>query len=76
MLLLQCSAPLPGGSRQCNSCNALPHCLGAETVQLLQCTASRPGGSGQCNSCKLLPHGLGAVGSATPAMHCLTALGQ
>ena len=59
--LLQCTASLPGGSGQCNSCNALPHC---------------PGGSGQCNSCNALPHCLGAVGSATPAMHCLTALGQ
>ena len=27
--LLQCSATLPGGSRECNSCNALPHCVGA-----------------------------------------------
>ena len=45
-------------------------------VQLLQCTAPLPGGSGQCNSCNALPHCLGAVDSATPAMHCLTALGQ
>ena len=27
--LLQCTASLAGGSGQCNSCNALPHCLGA-----------------------------------------------
>ena len=56
-----------GGSGQWNSCNALPHCLGAVgsgppamhcptawgqwAVQFLQCTASLPGGSGQCNSC-------------------------
>ena len=59
--LLQCTAPLPGGSGRCNSCNALPHC---------------PGGSGQRNSCNALPHCPGAVGSATPAMHCLTAWGQ
>ena len=59
--LLQCTASLPGGSGQCNSCNALPHC---------------PWGSGHCNSCNALPHCLGAVGIATPAMHCLTALGQ
>ena len=26
VLLLQCTAPLPGGSGQCNSFNALPHC--------------------------------------------------
>ena len=124
VLLLQCTASLPGGSGQCNSCNALPHCprgsgqcnscnvlphcLGAvnsatpamhcltawgqRAVQLLQCTASLPRGSGQCNSCNalphcprgsgqcnscnVLPHCLGAVGSATPAMHCLTAWGQ
>ena len=31
-------------------------------------------GSGEDNSCNALPHCLGAVGSATPAMHCLTAL--
>ena len=70
--LLQCTASLPLGSRQCNSCNALPHCLGAVdsatpampyltalgqwAVQLLQCTASLPGGSGQCNSCNTLPY--------------------
>ena len=61
--ILQCTASLPGGSGQCNSCNALPHCLGAVdsatpamhcltawrqwAVQLLQCTASLPGGSRQ-----------------------------
>ena len=61
MQLLQCTASLPGGSGQCNSCNALPHC---------------PRGSGQCSSCNALPHWLGAVCCPTPAMHCLTALGQ
>ena len=92
MQLPQCTALLPSGSRQRNSCNALPHYLGAvgsETpamhcltargqwaVQLLQCTASLPGGSGQCNSCNALPHCPRAIGSATPAMHCLTAWGQ
>ena len=89
--LLQCTAALPGGSGQCNSCNALPHCLGAVdsatpamhcltawgqwAVELLQYTAALPGGSGRCNSCRTLPDCLGAVGSATPATHCLTALG-
>ena len=89
MQLLQCTASLPGGSGQCSSCNALPHCLGAvgnktramhcitawgqRAVQLLQCAASLPRGSGQCNSCNALPHCLGAVGSAAPAMPCLTA---
>ena len=92
MQLLRRTASLPGGSGQWNSCNALPHWLGAvETVtpaahrltareqwavQLLRRTTSLPGGSGQWNSCNTLPHCLGAVGSATPAMHCLTALGQ
>ena len=77
---------------QWNSCNALPHCLGAVdsatpamhcltvpeqwAVELLQCTTSLPWGSGQWNSCNALPHCLGAADSATSAMHCLTALGQ
>ena len=89
MQLLQRTASLPWGSEQCNSCNALPHCLGAVdtatsamhcltapgkwAVDLLQCTAPLPGGSGQCNSCNALPHCPGAVGSETPAMHYLTA---
>ena len=90
--LLQCTASLPSGSRQCNSCNALPHCLwavgsgtpamlcptawGQWAAQLLQCTASLPGGSGHCNSRSTPPHCPGAVSSATPATHCLTAWGQ
>ena len=91
MELVQCTAPLPGGSGQLNSCNALSHCLGAVgsgtpamhyltargqwALELLQYTASLPGGSGQSNSCNALPHCLGAVGGATPAMHCPTAWG-
>ena len=82
--LLQCTASLPSGGRQCNSCNALPHCLGAVgsgipamlcptawgqgAAQLLQCPISLPGGRGRCNSCNTLPHFLGAVGGAAPAM--------
>ena len=78
--LLQCTASLPGGSGQWNSCNALPHCLGAVdsatramhrltalgqwALKLPQCIAALPGGAGQCNSCNALPHCLGAVGSA------------
>ena len=81
-----------GGSGQWNSCNALPHCLGAVgsgppaihcptawgqwAVQFLQCTASLPGGSGQCNSYNTLPHCLGAAGSGPPSIHRLTAWGQ
>ena len=92
MQLLQCTASLPGGSGHCNSCNALPHCLGAVgsatpaihcctvwgqwTVQLLRRTASLPGGSGQWNSRNALPHCLGVVGSATPAIHCRNVSGQ
>ena len=54
--LLQCSATLPGGSGQWNSCNALPHCpwavgsgapavhrhtaWGQWALKLLQCTAT------------------------------------
>ena len=60
---LQCTATLLVGSGQWNSCNALPHCLGAvgsgtavmhrhtscgqRAVESLQCTATLPGGSGQ-----------------------------
>ena len=59
--LLQCTASLPGGSGQCHSCNALPHCLGAvgSRIPAMHCLTA-----------------LGALGSATPAMHCLTAWGQ
>ena len=60
--LLQCNASLPGGSGQRNS-------------KLLPRTASLPGGSGRCNFYNARPHCLGAVGSATLAMHCLSALG-
>ena len=61
--LLQYTAALPGGSGQCNSCNAMPHCLGAV-------------GSATLNSCHALPHCLGAVGGATSTMHGPTASGQ
>ena len=54
--------------------NCLP-AWGQWAVQLRQCTASLPWGSGQSNSCNALPNCLEAVGSATPAMHCLTAWG-
>ena len=58
--LLQCTTTLPGGSGRCNSYNALPHCLGI----------------GRRNTWHALPRRPGAVGSATPAMHCLTAWAQ
>ena len=90
MEFLSFTASLPGGSGQCNSCDALHRCLGAVgsaapamhcltawgqwAVELLQCTATLSGGSGQCNSCNALHHCL-TVGSAAPAMHCHTAWG-
>ena len=45
-------------------------------MDLLQYAASLPEGSGQWNSRNAVPHRLRAVGSGTPAMHCLTAWGQ
>ena len=42
----------------------------------MQCTTSLPQGNGHCNSCNILPRCLGAIGSAHPAMHCLTAGGR
>ena len=55
------------------------HCLTASgqwAMQLPQCTATLPWGSGRWNSCNALPHCPGAVGTAAPAMLCLTAGGQ
>ena len=74
--LVQCSAALRGGSGAVGIRTPVMHCHTAEAVQLMQCTATLPGGSGQWNSCNALPHCLGAVGSGTPASHCLTAWGQ
>ena len=70
--LLQCTSKLRGGCGQWNSCNALPHCLGAVgnttpvmnylaawrqwALQVLQCTASMLGASGHWNACDALPH--------------------
>ena len=50
------SSSLPWDSRQCNSCNALPHCLGAvgSATPAMQCLTAW--GSGQWNSCNALPH--------------------
>ena len=89
MELLQYTAPLPWVSGQWNSCNTVPHCLGAVgsgppaihsltawgqwVVQPLQYTGSLPKGIGQWNFCNTLPHCLGTVGSGTAATHCSTA---
>ena len=80
---------LCGGSGHCNSCNTLPHCLGALgsgtpamhrftawgqlAVQLVQCTASLPGGSGQWYSRTKVPRCMGAAGTGTLVTRCLTA---
>ena len=58
--LPQRTASLLGGSGQCNSCHALPQCVGAVGVQL----------------CNALPYRLGVVGSGTRAVHRQTAWGQ
>ena len=79
-------------SKEHNSSNALPHCLGAVgngnpvmqcliawgrwAVELLSCITTLTRGSGQCNSCNTLPHCPGAVGSGTSARHCRIAWGQ
>ena len=71
MELLRHTATLPAGSGQWNSCNILPHCLGAVgngtptihrrtawghwAVDLPQYIAALPGGSGRWNSCNILP---------------------
>ena len=81
--LLQCTATPLGGSAQWDSCNARAHRLRGQVVLPSrrslprdQCIASMPGGSGQWSSGHTLPHCLGAVGSGTPAIHCLQAWGD
>ena len=69
--LLQCTASLPRGSGQWNSCNARAHQQGGRGV--LPRRQSLPKERYSCNA---LPHCLGAVGNGTPAMHCHTAWGQ
>ena len=71
MELLQHTATLPGGSGQCNSCNALPPCLG--TVGRGTPGTRGPTSWGDGESC---PGGRRRLKSGTPAMHCLTAQGQ
>ena len=70
MELLQYTATLPRGCGQWNSCNARAHQLGRRGV--LPRRRSLP----KERTCRnALPQCLGAVGSATPATHCLTARG-
>ena len=77
--LLQCTASLPGGSGQWNSCNALPHCLGAVgsatpaiqcrtawgqwVVEPLQCTALLPRGQWAVDLLQCYAHQHGGTGS-------------
>ena len=78
------------GSGQWNFCNVLPLCLrtvgtGApamhrrtawrRSVEFLQYAASL-GAVGRATPTFAQPHCSGAVGSRSPAMHCLTACGQ
>ena len=69
--LLQCTTTPPGGGGQWSSYNARAPQLGGRGV--LPRRQSLPKERYSHNA---LPHCLGAVGSATPAMHCLTALGS
>ena len=58
---------------------AVPHCLVLWTALHCVCPAALQlwaVGSGQWNSGNALPHYLETVGSATPAMHCVTTCGQ
>ena len=61
MEIMQCTVPLPEGSAQCDSRNALPQCVGDSTTW---------------NSCNALFHCLAAVRIGTHALHCLTAWEQ
>ena len=82
MELLQCTASLPGGSGQWNSCNALPRCLGAvgSANRAMHCLTHCVGAVGSgisptyCHTAWAWGQWacLGTVGSATPPMHCLT----
>ena len=69
--LPQCTASLRGGSGQWNSCNALPHCLGAvgSGTLAMRGPTSWPHGESY-------PGGGHCLKSGTPAMHCHNAWGQ
>ena len=83
--------PPPVFSGRWNSCNALPHCVGAVgcgthaihrrtpcgqwAVELLQCIATLPLGSKLWNSRNTPPQCLWAMGIGTPAMHGGTSWG-
>ena len=69
--LLQCSATPTGGGGKWNSCNVRAHHLGGQGV--LPRRRSLPK---KRSSCKAMPRCRVVVGSATPAVYCLTARGQ
>ena len=73
VVLLQCTASLPGGTGQMNSCNRLPHCLEAvgSGPSAMHCPTAWV--QWAVHFCNALPHCLKALGSGTPAVHCLTA---
>ena len=76
VLVVHRAFSLPWDGGQWDSCYPRRTALGQWKVELLHCTASTPGGGGQRILCNALSHCRGAVGSGTPAMHCLTAQGQ
>ena len=69
--LLQCSATPPGGAGQWKSCNARAHQLGGRGVLPRRLSLPK-----ERSSYNVPLHCMGAVGSATLAMHYLTARGQ
>ena len=71
MELLPCSATVPGGAGQWNSCNARAHQLRGRGAPPRRRLPPK-----KRESCNALLHCLGAVGSATPVMHRLTACRQ
>ena len=73
--LMSCAASLPGGSGQCNSCNALPHCLGAVGSESPAMHCLTDWGQWAVELFQRIACCLGTVGSGIPAMHCLTTLG-
>ena len=86
---VQCTATLSGGSGQCNSCNALPHCLGAVGSGTLAMRRTTNWGDGE--SCLAGDHCLktefvqctatlswssGQCNSRSAVPHCLGAVGS
>ena len=64
--LLQCTASLPSGSRQCNSCNALPHCLGGTGSPAQGVFGASCQGNGGASSSENQAHRHGGDGESCP----------